>query len=125
MLDFFMFLGVVALVAGTLGTRAAHRRIRRARLRWWRYQAIPLILGGVAAILSVTVKYSVSHTMSVVGFPFAALAFEDTGAIFSGAMTLPLLLANVMVFLLLPQFFLALYLVRWVDQADGRSSSEN
>ena len=112
-----MFLGIVGLVTGAFSARVAHQRIRRAGLGWWTYQAIPLALGGVAGFIAVTVTYRVSPTLSVVGFPFVAAAFEDSGAIFSSSSSVLLLLADATFFLLLPQSFLALYLGRRAKQA--------
>jgi uncharacterized BrkB/YihY/UPF0761 family membrane protein len=116
MLRFLMFLGIVGLLTGAFSALVAHRRIRSAGLGWWRYQAIPLAVGGVAGFLAVTLMYRVSPTVSVVGFPFPAAAFAD-GAIFDGSSTIPMLMADVTFFLLLPQSFLAVYLGRRAKDA--------
>jgi hypothetical protein len=112
MLRALVFLGILGLVTGAFSALVAHRRIRSAGLGWWRYQAIPLIVGAVAGFLSVTVMYRVSATVRVVGFPFPAAAFEDGGAIFDGSSSVLMLLADATFFLLLPQSFLAVYLGR-------------
>jgi len=117
MLRLLMFLGIVGLVTGAFSAVVAHRRIRSEKLGWWRYQAVPLAIGGVAGFLAVTVLYRVSSTVQVVGFPFPAAAFQDGGAILDGASTIPMLLADAVFFLLLPQSFLAIYLGRRAKKA--------
>ena len=112
MLHVLIFIGIVGLVTGAFSARLAHQRIRSRGLNWWRYQAIPLLLGGAAGFVAVTVTYRVSSTLRVVGFPFVAAVFEDGGAIHSDRSSVLVLLADATFFLLLPQSFLALYLER-------------
>ncbi len=112
MLRVLMFLGILGLLTGAFSARLAHQRIRGAGLNWWGYQAIPLALGGIAGFIAVTVAYRVSPTVRVVGFPFVAAAFDDSGATFSSSGSVLLLLADATFFLLLPQSFLAWYLGR-------------
>lgn len=110
MLRVLMFLGIVGLLTGAFSARLAHQRLRKAGLPWWRWQALPLLAGGAAGFAAVTVMYRVGPTLRVVGFPFVAAAFEDSGAVFSSPASVLLLLADATFFLLLPQSFLALYL---------------
>lgn len=112
MLHVLILVGIVGLVTGAFSARLAHQRLRSAGLDWWRYQAIPLLLGGVAGFLAVTVTYRVSPTLRVVGFPFVAAVFPDGGAVLSDRSSVLVLLADATFFLLLPQSFLALYLGR-------------
>jgi hypothetical protein len=112
MLRLLVFLGILGLVTGAFSAWLAHRRIRSAGLGWWRYQAIPLTVGAIVGFLAVTVMYRVSPTVRVVGFPFVAAAFEDSGAVFDNSSSVLMLLADALFFLLLPQSFLAMYLGR-------------
>ena len=117
-----MVVGIAGLVAGVLGARASHRRIRELRLTWWRLQLLPVATGVGASALFAFRHYRVSETLEVAGVPFPVAAFEN-GHDFVGITSLPLALANVLFFLLLPQAVLAGYL-RSRDRRDLRTDED-
>jgi hypothetical protein len=108
-LSLLVLVGIAGLAVGLLGARASHRRIRLLGLSWWRLQLLPVAVGIGASVLLAFRHYRASQTTEVLGIPFPMAAFEN-GHDFVGITSLPLALANVVFFLLLPQAALAIYL---------------
>ena len=117
----FMLVGLVGLIGGVLGARAAHVRIRELKLSWWRVQVAP-VLGSAALAVSLSLTpypYPSSDTATIVGIPFPVAAFVN-GLDYSGPATVPMFLANLVFCLLLPQPLLAWFFRARVRRANRR-----
>ena len=102
----FMFLGVVGIIGGVWGARAAHVRIAGSKLRWWRVQLVPILCSIVLSVPLSMVPYPISDTTTMVGIPFPAAVFIE-GRDYTGPATLPMFVANLLFWLLLAQLILA------------------
>jgi hypothetical protein len=105
----FMLFGVVGLIVGALGARAAHLRIRALKLSWWRVQIAPMLCSAVLSVPLSLIGYPVSDTATIVGIPFPVAAFIDHFD-YVGPATIPMFIANLLFCLLVPQPVLASFL---------------
>ena len=98
-------IGIIILVASVTFSILNLKRYKTRELAWKRYILL-LVLGLLLGVLSIFVTYPYSEEYKIVGFPFAAAAFQKTehGWIdYVGTMTPVFMAANFVCWALLPQ----------------------
>ena len=108
MLYVFAAFGFALLVTGILARRFSNRAFRSGSVpaEWRRWRRVALV-AGIVFVISVPWHQYPYQRGTVLGFPFFAAWYDERGRDFIGAMTLPALLGDAVVWFLIPQVILA------------------
>ena len=121
---FFTILGVILLMSEIVALRYVNRTMKKGSFnREWRKARVISYFSGVAiGVILVAFSYYPKPDVRIMGFPFLSAVFElHNGAWvhFFGANTLPAVIANFVVGLLLPQLFFAVLVGRHVRKGEA------
>lgn len=126
---FFTMLGVVLLMSEIVALRYVNRTMKKGSFnREWRKARVISFISGVAiGVILVAFSYYPKPDVRIVGFPFLSAVFElHNGAWvdFVGPITLPSVIGNFVVGLLLPQLFFAALIWRHLRKGEAVASPE-
>jgi hypothetical protein len=77
---------------------------------WWGIEATGLLAGVcLAAVVGVTFQGFEYHGGRAAGFPFVGAWYDSKGADYIGLLTLPAILGDLLVWVLMPQILLAVF----------------